>query len=69
MRVVRLRAPGGPEELTIEEVERPRPLPGQALVRVYAAALTRDELQWPVERLPAIPSYELSGVVRRSERM
>ena len=63
MRVVRLRAPGGPEQLAIEEAEQPRPGPGQALVRVHAAAITRDELQWPVERLPAIPSYELSGVV------
>jgi NADPH:quinone reductase-like Zn-dependent oxidoreductase len=33
------------------------------LVRVHAAAITRDELDWPVDRLPAIPSYELSGVV------
>jgi hypothetical protein len=24
---------------------------------------SRDELEWPLERLPAIPSYELSGVV------
>jgi hypothetical protein len=32
-------------------------------VRVHAAALTRDELEWPVDRLPAIPSYELSGIV------
>ena len=63
MRVVRLHAPGGPEQLAIEEVERPRPLAGQALVRVHAAAITRDELDWPVDRLPAIPSYELSGVV------
>jgi NADPH:quinone reductase-like Zn-dependent oxidoreductase len=65
MRVVRLRAPGGPEQLAIEEAERPQPGPGEALVRVHAAAITRDELNWPVERLPAIPSYELSGVVER----
>jgi NADPH:quinone reductase-like Zn-dependent oxidoreductase len=32
-------------------------------VRVHAAAITRDELEWPVDRLPAIPSYELSGTV------
>ena len=32
-------------------------------MRVHAAAITRDELEWPVDRLPAIPSYELSGVV------
>ena len=63
MRVVRLRAPGGPEQLVVEEADRPRPGPGEALVRVHAAAITRDELQWPVDRLPAIPSYELSGVV------
>jgi NADPH:quinone reductase-like Zn-dependent oxidoreductase len=30
---------------------------------VHAAAITRDELTWPTDRLPAIPSYELSGVV------
>src|SRR4051794_38489358 len=63
MRVVRVRAPGGPEQLALEEAERPRPGPGEALVRVLAAAITRDELEWPVDRLPAIPSYELSGVV------
>jgi NADPH:quinone reductase-like Zn-dependent oxidoreductase len=63
MRVVRLRAPGGPEQLAVEQAERPRPGPGEALVRVHAAAITRGELQWPVDRLPAIPSYELSGVI------
>src|SRR3954453_4114496 len=63
MRVVRLRAPGGPEPIVVEEADRPRPGPGEALVRVHAAAITRGELEWPVGRLPAIPSYELSGVV------
>ena len=63
MRVVRLRAPGGPEQLEVEEAPRPRPGPAEALVRVHAAAITRGELEWPVDRLPAIPSYELSGVV------
>jgi len=32
-------------------------------VRVHAAAITRGELEWPVDRLPAIPSHELSGVL------
>jgi NADPH:quinone reductase-like Zn-dependent oxidoreductase len=63
MRVVRLRAPGGPEQLAVEEATRPRPGPAEALVRVHAAAITRGELEWPVDRLPAVPSYELSGVV------
>jgi|tagenome__1003787_1003787.scaffolds.fasta_scaffold20982196_4 NADPH:quinone reductase-like Zn-dependent oxidoreductase len=63
MRAVRLLAPGGPWQLAIDDIDRPRPGPGEALVRVHAAAITRDELQWPIDRLPAIPSYELSGVV------
>jgi NADPH:quinone reductase-like Zn-dependent oxidoreductase len=63
MRVVRLRAAGGPEQLALEEADRPRPSAGDALVRVHAAAITRGELEWPLDRLPAIPSYELSGVV------
>ena len=41
----------------------PSPRPGEVLVRVHAAAITRGELEWPVDRLPAIPSYELSGVL------
>jgi NADPH:quinone reductase-like Zn-dependent oxidoreductase len=36
---------------------------GEILVEVHAAAITRDELTWPTDRLPAIPSYEVSGVV------
>jgi NADPH:quinone reductase-like Zn-dependent oxidoreductase len=63
MRAVVLRAAGGPEQLVYEQVATPAPGPGEALVRVHGAALTRDELEWPVDRLPAIPSYELSGVV------
>ena len=63
MRVVRLRAAGGPEQLAVEEADRPRPGPGEALVAVHAAAITRDELEWPVDRLPAIPCYELCGVI------
>ncbi len=63
MRAVVLRAPGGPDQVVCEQVETPAPGRGEALVRVHAAALTRDELEWPADRLPAIPSYELSGVV------
>ena len=52
-----------PDGLTVEEIEAPSLRPGEVLVRVHAAAITRGELEWPVDRLPAIPSYELSGVV------
>src|SRR5215471_1604685 len=58
MRAVRLHEHG----LRLERLPMPAPAPGEALVRVHAAAITRDELTWPTDRLPAIPSYELSGV-------
>jgi len=63
MRAVRSRTPQGPKGLTLERIDVPDPAPGEALIRVHAAAITRDELDWPADRLPATPSYELSGVV------
>jgi NADPH:quinone reductase-like Zn-dependent oxidoreductase len=63
MWAIRLHTPGGPSELVLERIETPHPGPGEALVRVHAAAITPDELTWPTDRLPAIPSYELSGEV------
>jgi NADPH:quinone reductase-like Zn-dependent oxidoreductase len=62
MRAVRLHDDG----LTVEELDVPSPGAGEALVRVHAAGITRDELTWPTGRLPAIPSYELSGVSSES---
>ncbi|MEP6477326.1 MAG: NADP-dependent oxidoreductase [Actinomycetota bacterium] len=63
MRAIRLHAPGEADDLRLETVETPHVGAGEALVRVHAAAITRDELSWPLDRLPAIPSYELSGEV------
>jgi NADPH:quinone reductase-like Zn-dependent oxidoreductase len=63
MNAVRLHTPNGPAGLVYEQIETPKPKEGEVLVRVHAAAITRDELDWPVDRLPAIPSYEFSGVV------
>jgi len=63
MRAVRSRTPEGPKGLTLERIDVPELAPGEALIRVHAAAITRDELDWPADRLPATPSYELSGVV------
>jgi NADPH:quinone reductase-like Zn-dependent oxidoreductase len=59
MLAVRVHAEG----LKAEEIGMPTPAPGEVLVRVRAAAITRGELEWPADRLPAIVSYELSGVV------
>jgi NADPH:quinone reductase-like Zn-dependent oxidoreductase len=61
MWAIRLHSPGGPEGLVHERIETPQPGAEEVLVRVHAAAITRDELDWPVDRLPAIPSYEFSG--------
>jgi NADPH:quinone reductase-like Zn-dependent oxidoreductase len=63
MNAVRLHVDGGPSGLLYEQIDTPSPTPGEVLVRVRAAAITRDELSWPVDRLPAIPSYEFSGEV------
>jgi NADPH:quinone reductase-like Zn-dependent oxidoreductase len=59
VRVVRLY----PDGLKVEDAERPAPAAGEVLVRVCAAGVTRGELEWPADRLPAVPSYELSGVI------
>jgi NADPH:quinone reductase-like Zn-dependent oxidoreductase len=59
MLAVRLHEDG----LRVEEIETPALGDGEVLVRVHAAAITRGELDWPTDRLPAIVSYELSGEV------
>ncbi|MGH3034542.1 MAG: NADP-dependent oxidoreductase [Gaiellaceae bacterium] len=63
MSAIRLHAPGDPARLVYEQLETPQPGQGEVLVRVHAAAITRDELDWPADRLPATPSFEFSGVV------
>jgi NADPH:quinone reductase-like Zn-dependent oxidoreductase len=63
MRAVRLTQDG----LNLDEVEIPRPSENEVLVRVSAAAITRDELTWPIDRLPATPVLRAVGR-RRSGR-
>jgi NADPH:quinone reductase-like Zn-dependent oxidoreductase len=62
MKAIRLHG-SGVVGLRYETIDVPALQRGEALVEVHAAAITRDELEWPVDRLPAVPSYELSGVV------
>jgi NADPH:quinone reductase-like Zn-dependent oxidoreductase len=62
MEAIRLHAPGV-DGLRHETIETPSLRPREVLVEVHAAAITRGELDWPLDRLPAVPSYELSGVV------
>jgi len=71
MNAIRIHQVGGPEDMVYERAPRPRLATGDALVKVYAAALTPAELTWKETwadhsgkgRLPIIPSHEVSGVV------
>jgi len=63
MLAVRQHLVDGHGRLVVEEIAVPTVRAGTALIRVHAAGITRDELDWAAGRLPAIPSYELSGIV------
>jgi NADPH:quinone reductase-like Zn-dependent oxidoreductase len=71
MKAIRIHERGGPEKLIYEDVPKPVPGRGDAVVRVLAAGVTPTELSWPsaytsrdnVDRLPRIPGHEFSGVV------
>lgn len=71
MKAIRMHARGGPEQLVYEDAPKPAPEIGDAIVRVYACAITPTELSWSatyttrngVERIPTIPGHELSGNV------
>ena len=72
MRAIRVHTLGGPEVLTYEAVEDPRPGPGEALVRVQAAGVNfldiyyRSGFHWGGHHgrdLPYIPGAEGAGVV------
>jgi NADPH:quinone reductase-like Zn-dependent oxidoreductase len=71
MEAIRLHARGGPEQLVYEDAPEPACGPRDALVRVYAAGITRGELAWNAtyqgpdgsSRTPSIPGHEFSGVI------
>jgi len=71
MKAVRMHSLGGPRQLVYEEAEKPVLDPGDALVRVIATSITKDELSWPPTyktkdgqpRLPTIPGHEFAGIV------
>lgn len=69
MKALRSHAVGGPETLTLDEVEAPTPGKGEVLVAVKACAINfpdtliiRDLYQFKPER-PFAPGGEISGVV------
>jgi len=71
MWAVRVYSYGGPEQLKLEQVERPRPQAGEVLLRVHAAGV--NPLDWKIRQgllkevmpktFPYIPGIEVSGVV------
>ena len=71
MKAIQMHSQGGPQQLVFEEVEKPLLDPGDALVRVIASSITKDELSWPPTyqtkdgqvRLPTIPGHEFAGIV------
>lgn len=71
MKAVRLQGRGGPEQLVFEKAPLPALRPGEALVRVYASAITPAELSWEETykhqdgspRVPSIPGHDVSGIV------
>jgi len=68
MRALRVHELGEPNQVRVEEVPTPSTAADELLIRVHAAAITRDELTWPEGRLSATPSYEFAGeVVARGE--
>jgi NADPH2:quinone reductase len=68
MEAVRFHEHGGPEVLAVEEVDRPTPGEGEALVEVEAAAINPvdtyfREGSYPPGELPWTPGSDLAGTV------
>jgi NADPH:quinone reductase-like Zn-dependent oxidoreductase len=71
MKAVRVHEYGGPEVLKYEEAPRPKPGPGEVLVRIRAAGV--NPMDWKVRegylrealayRMPFVPGWDVSGVV------
>src|ERR1700681_4938608 len=76
MRAVRVSGYGGPEQLKLEQVERPRPQAGEVLLRVHAAGV--NPIDWKIRQgflkefmpttFPYTPGIEVAGVVEEVGR-
>lgn len=69
MKALRTHAVGGPETLSLDEVETPQPSPGQVRIKVKACAVNfpdvlmiQDLYQFKPQR-PYSPGGELSGII------
>jgi NADPH2:quinone reductase len=67
MKAVRVHTLGGPEVLTYEDVDVPRPGPGEAQIRIAASGLNYLDVQYRIGRvkapLPFVNGSEASGIV------
>ncbi len=69
MRAIRIREPGGPEVLVVDEMSMPTPGPGEILVKVAAAGVNRPDvlqrqgLYPPPPGASEIPGLEIAGEV------
>ena len=73
MKAVRIHNYGGPEVLQCEDVRRPKPAPGEVLIRVHAAGV--NPADWKVRaghlkqlvphKFPLILGWDLSGVIEK----
>src|SRR5206468_4282126 len=67
VKAIRVHAPGGPDALRYEDVERPAPRPGQALVKIEAAGVNFIDVYQRTGRYPVAtpftPGQEGAGVV------
>jgi NADPH:quinone reductase-like Zn-dependent oxidoreductase len=71
MNAVRMHIRAGPDALVFEDVPVPRISKGEVLMKVHAAGITPTEFTWNstfttsdgANRLPIVPSFEVSGTV------
>jgi NADPH:quinone reductase-like Zn-dependent oxidoreductase len=71
MKAIRIHRYGGPEVLKYEDAPRPRPGPGEVLIRVHAAGV--NLVDWRIREgymkdvlrhsLPLVPGWDVAGVV------
>jgi NADPH:quinone reductase-like Zn-dependent oxidoreductase len=71
MKAIRVHTYGGPDVLKYEEAPRPKPGPGEVLVRIRAAGV--NPMDWKARegrfrealayRMPFVPGWDVSGVV------
>jgi NADPH:quinone reductase-like Zn-dependent oxidoreductase len=74
MKAVRMHTRAGPEASVYEDVPAPKISEGEVVIKVHAAGITPTEFTWNstfttsdgVNRLPIVPSFEVSGTVHEA---